>query len=391
MAGTAPVVQQLIRNAFMIISMRTALVCLAITSAVGVAAPATAARYVATDTNFSSVFASAQAGDTIVLNGRFGATLLADRSFATRLNIDARDAQFTGALTIRNMRGVAITGGSFGGGGAWQDSDTIKVQASNGIRFIQPQLTADGSGRARGLTFRDSSNIAVSNGSFSGFRLAIGINGVRNGNLTNNRITAATSDGINIVNSHFVTARGNVCSDNLPSPGAHPDCIQLWSLAGFPVQSDIKLIGNTALGYTQGFTSFDPDRGGGLRISMIGNRVDTSQPQGIACYGCVDSVITDNVLTTLPGARFRTYLRVIGGSNNIVERNSIGPLPAPVAASAFSARALASVPEPGIWAQCLLGFGLLGSVLRRRRSAFELQPQELRHVFQHRGAAAKRL
>ena len=54
---------------------------------------------------------------------------------------------------------------------------------------------------------------------------------------------------------------------------------------------------------------------------MIGNRVDTSLPQGIACYGCVDSIITDNVLTTLPGSRFRTYLRVIGGSKAVVMQN----------------------------------------------------------------------
>ena len=116
-------------------------------------------------------------------------------------------------------------------------------------------------------------------------------------------------------------------ADNTPSPGAHPDCIQIVERAGQPMQSDISLLNNEALAITQGFTSFDPSAASGIRISIIGNRVETSMPQGIACYGCFDSIITDNVLITLPGSKWRTFLRVPGGANNIVENNSIGPLP----------------------------------------------------------------
>lgn len=375
----------------MITNLRAAVPC-ATAMLLGLAAPATAAQLVATSASLKSVFASARAGDTIVLNGEFGTTLLSSRSFTTPLQIDASNARFTGQLVLRSLRGVTISGGTFGDGGAWQDGGTIRVDRSNGIRFLSPTLIGNGEGAARGLTLAGTTNFTVSGGSFSGFRIALGGNAMRNGMFVNNRITGSTSDGINIVNSHVVTARGNICSDGVPSAGAHPDCIQLWSLAGFPVQSDIKLLYNTALGYTQGFTSFDPERGGGLRISMIGNRVDTSLPQGIACYGCVNSIITDNVLTTLPGARFQTGLRVIGGRNNTVRGNSIGPGPAPALAGlrALSLGA-ASVPEPGIWVQCILGFGLLGAALRRRRSTAQLQSQELRHVFQHRGAAAKGL
>lgn len=383
-------------------------------------APAAAASYVATSATLKSVFANAGSGDTIVLRGSFGTTVLSGRSFASPLRIDARAARFDSTLVIRDMRGLSVTGGSYGSGtGTWQNGGTIRVEDSQAIRFTQPKLVGDGLGKARGLTFIRTDDYNVTGGSFSGFRIALAATGTRDGVLANNRITKSTSDGINISNSHSVIARGNHCSGTNPSAGAHPDCIQLWSLAGNPVQSDIQLLYNTAIGETQGFTSFDPARGGGLRISMIGNRVNTGMPQGIACYNCVDSIITDNILTTLPGSRFRTYLRVIGGSNNIVEGNSIGPGPYPTAEPPFttpddplpsssssgqsalfaraalsSSFAAAAVPEPGIWAQCIIGFALLGGALRRRRSlrggsSFQMQLQELAHVGQYRRAASK--
>jgi len=343
-------------------------------AALAFAAPASAASYAATDATLAAVFASATDGDTIVLSGSFGTTLLAGRNFATPLRIDARNAQFGGTLTIRDMHGLSINGGRYGSPvGSWQNGNTIRVEDSDMINFTNPKLTADGLGKARGLSFARTSNFSVTGGSFSGFRVALGGTAMTNGLFENNRIVRSTSDGIDIVDSHFVTARGNSCAGGHPSAGAHPDCIQLWSLAGNPVQSDIQILNNTAKGYTQGFTSFDPERGGGLRISIIGNRVDTSLPQGIACYGCVDSIITDNVLTTLPGANHRTYLRVVGGSNNIVANNSIGPFPpvAPAAASRAAAATFepstAAVPEPTIWVQLIGGFAALGGLLRRRR------------------------
>lgn len=364
--------------------------------------PAKAVSLLATSSTFKSVFAAAAAGDTIILKGSFGRIDLANRSFATPLRIDASQASFSYTLSLRNIHGLSMTGGRFGPG-SWQNGGTIRVQDSSNIGFINPVLTADGLGAARGLTFTNTDGFSVTGGSFSGFRLAIGSISSSDGTLTNNRITRATSDGINIVGSHRVTASGNSCAGGIPSPGAHADCIQLWSISGKPPQSDIKLLYNTATGNTQGFTSFNPASGGGLRISMIGNRVDTSMPQGIACYGCVDSIITDNVLTTLPGARYRTSLNVFGGSNNIVANNSIGPrvavTPPPIdpprdivppdrrtgsltvpVASGFGdlqrSSPFAAVPEPATWLSLITGFALVGCLARRRRSG-ELRLQEI--------------
>ena len=74
------------RQAALPAALPVALVCLA--------GPAGAATHVATSTTLASVFAGAGAGDTIMLSGRFGTTVLSNRSFATPLRIDARLASF---------------------------------------------------------------------------------------------------------------------------------------------------------------------------------------------------------------------------------------------------------------------------------------------------------
>lgn len=375
--------------------------------------PAGASTVSATSANFKDVFANAKGGDTIMLSGSFGSVALVGKSWSNAVTINAVHAVFTDTLTISNVDGLSFVGGKFGSKTATMRAGrAIGVYGGSNIRFSKAMVYGNGTGTGKGLTFTGTTDVNVSGSNFSGLRSAVGVNGVERVLFSNNKVTAATSDGFDIANSHFVTAQGNRCSASLVSVGSHPDCIQLWSLAGQPVQSDIKLIGNFATGRTQGFTSFDPERGGGLRITMSGNHVDTSYPQGIACYNCVDSIFTGNILTTQAGANFRTVLRVIGGSNNIIAGNIIGAfkagasadfrmtgpggwdeaLPFDFAAESDALRAdlallhaglpglatfvdaavpgaAGAVPEPLIWAQMLAGLALVGSALRRQRQA----------------------
>lgn len=64
---------------------------------------------------------------------------------------------------------------------------------------------------------------------------------------------------------------------------------------------------------------------------MIGNIVNTSFPQGIACYECYSSIFTDNVLTTLPGSSYRTSMNIVGGGHNIISNNVVTAYTKPVA------------------------------------------------------------
>lgn len=374
---------------------------------------AMAGTITATPATLASIFKTAKAGDTIVLVGNFGRTALSNRSFATPLRLDARRAIFSDSLIITNMTGLTITGGTYGSTtGPTSAAKGISVYTSKNLSISGAKFVGDGTGL--GIQIATSDTVKIATSTFTGLKVGAALTSVTNGSLTGNKVYASTSDGFNVSGSHGVTVSGNSCSAGAPGPGAHPDCVQLWSIKGTPVQSDITVSGNTATGYTQGFTSFTPDNGGGLRIKIINNRVNTSMPQGIACYGCVDSTITGNILTTLAGSTSMTNINVVGGSNNIVLGNSIGPrspngaaamtqFAASTAAQAFATSvdpdlasgrrgfttladsgatlnvgrdkmlamvdAQSTVPEPASWLMMITGFAFAGSIMRVRRRA----------------------
>lgn len=360
---------------------------LAIGTAAVLALPAQGATFSATSATLKAVFAQVSSGDTIILRGEIPKIQLKNRSFTSAVTINASKAVFTGKLMIDDVDNLRIVGGTFGSStSSWQDGGMAAINNGSYIQFSRPKMIGNGLGASRGINFKNTASASVTNGNFTGLSVAVGVNGVSNSNFSNNRIVDSTSDGFNIVNSHFVTVSGNICSGTRPSAGAHPDCVQLWSLAGQPVQSDIRILNNKAYGATQGFTSFDSARGGGLRIEISNNLANVSYAQGVACYACVDSIFRDNRLITAPGAKHRTNLNIVGGRNNIVEGNTLGLRPSGntftydyLELEAFtgdsmfesskigdSPFAAASVPEPEAWLQLLTGFALIGFFSRKR-------------------------
>ena len=377
--------------------MKAAVITILLASVISV--PVSAAILSADPSNLTKVFAAAKDGDTIKASGTFKSMALQNRTFATRVTLDATDAVFADTLTIKNVHGLNVLRGTFGSKTEMMRSlRSVSVQTSSNIKFQSNKFIGTGAIGTRdadiGMTIRESKLVQVSGANFSNLRLGIGVSSSNNIKLGSNKFVAMTSDGINIANSHRVTATSNNCSGTSIFLGAHPDCIQLWSVLGQPVQSDIALIRNVATGATQGFTSFNPQDGGGLRISMIGNIVSTTFPQGIACYNCVDSTFTDNVITTPLEAKWRTMMHIKYGTNNFIANNSIGQKPGSIPGPGVSLRTLASgaslsrmslaggiandvtgVPEPSEWLLLTIGFGLVGYFNRRpqmtlqRRSA----------------------
>lgn len=362
-----------------------------------VSSSASAAILYADATNLKAVFAAAKDGDTIKASGTFGSVALQNRTFATRVTLDATNAVFADSLTIKNVHGLYVLKGTFGSQTAYMRTmNGVTVTGSSKIKFYGNTFIGAGTIGTKnadgGMLITGSGQVQVSAANFSNLRTGMAVSSSTDLKLTANNFYRMTSDGIQIADSHRVLATANMCSGGIPSPLAHPDCIQLWSGLGQPVQSDITLLRNVALGVTQGFTSFNPSWGGGLRISMIGNIVSTSFPQGIACYNCVDSIFTDNVLTTLPGSQWRTSMNIVGGSNNYIANNSIGPKPAPslgllgtistlnMAKNQASASTnylegnspdgVGGVPEPSEWVMLTIGFGMIGAFARRPEATF---------------------
>ena len=386
------------------------LVALLATSA-ALSAPANAAILNATGANLRAVFNIAQAGDTIKVTGNVGTLALKNRLFSRTVILDATNATFSDSLSINGVSNLTILNGTFG---SWtqsmRTSAAIGVYDSSGVVITKSKFIGNGTGVA--IRMGGVTKSAISAALVNGFKAGIGLTSVTDTRISSSRFVNMTSDGINIADSHRIEATTNSCYGSKPSLGAHPDCIQLWSIAGRPMISDITLSNNTVTGATQGLALFD---GGGIRIKIIDNIINTSYPQGIACYDCYDSTITGNVLTTLPGSRWRTSINIVGGANNTVANNVVTPKGVTLLASGSNSfdgepgldsktlpdwmmedflaaqqfglsaepgivsgderlalsdagfGSAAAVPEAATWAQLILGFGIIGAVRRRTR------------------------
>lgn len=351
----------------------------------------------ATQQNVMQQFANVQAGQTLVLQGRFTEFALRDRDFGG-VTVDASAAHFAGGFSLRNVHNITFKGGTYGlDTGPLRKLATVEVFRSSNVSFAYGEHLGWNLGRGIGISIGNSQFVTVRDSNFTNMRLGLGYSNVSDGLIARNSFSGLSSDGVNIVSSYRVIASHNHCSNFAVSSGSHPDCIQLWSLNGNPVQSDIMLLNNVALGNVQGFTSFDSRRGGGLRITMAGNYVNSDYPQGIACSACFDSIFTDNILIAKPGARWRTSLNLMGGGNNILANNqfydnrngqllipSIGsnwinwvPGLAGKVGSAIDDRNYGmpvmqmssftdAVPETATWVMLLFGFAATGRAMRKK-------------------------
>jgi hypothetical protein len=376
--------------------------------------PVAAATITVTPATFNSAVAAAQPGDTLNLTGTYGNIRIQNRNFGSGIKINASYAQFTGTVTLTNVTNLYFGGGTFNIAGAPAYTKAAVVYGGSNIAFAKQSVT--GSAGGEGIVFSGTTQASVSDGTFTGLDANIVFGSVTSGSASRNTIVAAGSDGIDIADSHNITASYNSCSGGNPSAGAHPDCVQLWSIAGNPLESGIIVSNNSATGPTQGFTAF-PAGGGVSRVQIVYNTVNTSYSEGVACDACVYSNISYNTLSTLPGSQYLTNLNVIGGSYNTVVGNVITPYagpyassnaapsfasgaddglgtppdlallvgqptPDPVAAAPNLARlagpamlrsqggpTVAAVPEPSGWALLIAGFAAVGVARRLTRPA----------------------
>ncbi|UAJ12690.1 right-handed parallel beta-helix repeat-containing protein [Polymorphobacter megasporae] len=299
--------------------LKSAKVCLLI-AALALSTTTRAAILSVTKSTIGQVFDRAESGDTLRLIGDFDRIELKGRNFAPALVIDGDKATFQDTLLIRDVQGLILHGGLFRSNsgstalGRW-------ISVYGGSRILIDQVRIEGAGTGRGILFTSTKNASVINSLFVHLSAGVGFIDVDEGYIYNNISSRSTSDGFNVVASHHVKVSSNTCADTNRSEGAHPDCVQMWSLTGHVPLSDIEISNNLASGGTQGFTLFNPKDGGADRVSIIGNRIDTTFPQGIACYNCRDSEISGNHLSTMSGAKNSTTIHVFGGENNRVAHN----------------------------------------------------------------------
>lgn len=277
---------------------------------VGIGGPAVAAT-TATPATIDEVLAHAAPGATIRLDaGSYPPLNLRARHWSPPVTVDA---------TVADLRSVRLDGVS---GLTWR-----------GGRF-------DGGDVERGGIKADrSDHLVVDSATFRHFtRNGIGFGTTTDSRIVGNVFTDSGSDGIDLAMSQRIVVDHNRCGDFHPTPGAHPDCIQLWSRPGNPPTADITITNNEAIGDMQGITMFNHvrngvDDGGFDRIRIENNVVKVTSWHGIFVGSCRGCVVRHNRAATLAGAadpRIKAWIKASGDDalvfcDNLAEQRERDP------------------------------------------------------------------
>lgn len=235
------------------------------------------------------------------------ARIVINKATLPGVTLDATGATFLDGVTVSASSGLRLHGGTYGTP-AKDTSVTYAIQASGVTDFSVSNATflAGPGGNRGGVQIRNGQRVTVRDSRFVGHRTGLMGYEVTDALFVRNVFREATSDGINMVGSHRFIIADNDCFWERRIGNAHPDGIQLWSLAGKPVQSDGWILNNRIVGMMQGILSSDPktEPGSGTRLHFHGNYTAVVFSHTITGGLLTDSTATDNVLASYPGSLF---------------------------------------------------------------------------------------
>ena len=249
-----------------------------------------AAAVVVTPATIESIFNTAASGATIALTpGRYERLAVRDRHWSPAITIEATGAELR-QVRFDNVSGINWHGGTFDGGATVPHGFAV---------IVGDHINIDGA------TFRRYELVGILLGQVTDAR------------LTNNVFTDSGSDGIDIAMSQRVVVDHNRCSDFHPNPGAHADCVQLWSKPDLPPVADVVVSNNVAIGDMQGFTAFD---GPYDRITIENNFAKVTAWHGVALFDCRHCIVRHNRTESLPNPKYpeaRAWIKTLRGSDVI--------------------------------------------------------------------------
>ncbi|MBV8973400.1 MAG: hypothetical protein JO290_14035 [Sphingomonadaceae bacterium] len=246
------------------------------------AAAAPAATITVGPTTFVSAVNAAHAGDVVVLtDGEYGDPYFRSAPSAPAITIDGcrADAHFR-SLRFDGRGGLTLKCLQFVGGGL------MLV----GVRDVTvANLLATAPPRA-GIGIAASQHVAISDV----------------------EVIDAGADGVDIGGSQHVTVDRLACYASHPTPGAHPDCLQLYSkLPTHPVPTDdVAVRSVVAVGDTQGVDMFGNTLPA-TNVHFDGLVVVSRYPRGVSMTsagGCTGCSLTNSRVERLRGAAHAVQL-----------------------------------------------------------------------------------
>mgnify|MGYP000019866005 CR=1 FL=1 len=255
-------------------------------------------------TALAAALATAAPGSTIAVTGQCPAPIVVTgQTWSPPITLDLSQA-IVPSVTIVDSHGVNIVGGATG-------PDTSSVP---------------------GLAITRSSDFTVDGFSCDGRVRCIIAGYSSDGVIANTVVTGSLSDGVDIALSRRIIVDRTTCTGASPAPGAHPDCVQLWSRPDAAPTADILVRRTLSIGNMQGVSAFNHvrlgvDDGGFDRITFTDNIVATTMPSAIRIMACRACVATGNRAYALPGALYVANIIVMGTTADNVRGELPTPLP----------------------------------------------------------------
>ena len=292
---------------------------------------AQAATLNANPSNIKAILLSAKGGDTIVMApGEYPDQGLLRRTFEPALVIDSHAAVMVG-WQFATVSGVTFRGGIFrvpppmdsrkepgtlAYGTAFQLYTASHIHISDATFQGPGNLQVDPPvlGQGWGIRVNGGEDVWVTDSRFEGLRGGAAFGQIEGFKIVNNVSAGSRSDGFDVALSHRGLIEGNTClGTQMSGEGEHPDCIQLWSRPTAPPVSDIVIRKNKIYGATQGIGMFNHTRngvndGGFDRIVIEDNDIEVSFPHGIGINGERDSIVRNNHVRTMKGAKYLTRI-----------------------------------------------------------------------------------
>lgn len=296
-----------------------------------------AAIRVGTAAELKAALAGSTGGEVIILEGGdygslyFGHKGLDGSGYADTVTLRAADhgaPPVFSSLILNGVQNLELDGlafsydwqeGHHAGANPFQVNDSSGIAIRNatftGDNYLGPDAEAYGYPAGKGLTIANSSDVLVSDSSFTTFWKGIGIGASDRVTLIGNELSDMRSDGINFAQVTDILVENNHIHDFRinEATGDHPDMIQMWTAnttarsTGITIRGNLLDIGDGGVTHamlleqTRSTAGTVGDAGVFENILIEDNVIVGAHPHGITVGETEGLTIRDNTLLAAGG------------------------------------------------------------------------------------------